>query len=297
MNTARVQAAPGVHLAVDDWAADDRAVDDRAADDRASDGHEPGARAFVLVHGLASNARLWDGVARELSARGHRVVMLDQRGHGRSSKPDKGYDFESITDDLRAVVDALGLARPIVAGQSWGGNVVVEFAARFPGRAAAIAAVDGGVIELGRQFPEWEACAKALAPPELDGLPASRLEALIRAHHPDWPEEGIAGTLSNFEVRADGTVRPWLSRANHMSILRSLWEHKPSDCFPAITEPVLFIPARDENGGRIATTDALDGALAKLKDGRVQWMTGDHDLHAQHPVAVARALTELRASV
>ena len=37
---------------------------------------------FVLVHGLASNARTWDGVAAELTASGHPVVSIDQRGHG-----------------------------------------------------------------------------------------------------------------------------------------------------------------------------------------------------------------------
>ena len=49
-------------------------------------------RTWVLTHGLASNARLWDGVARRLAEAGHRVVTVDQRGHGQSSKPDDGYD-------------------------------------------------------------------------------------------------------------------------------------------------------------------------------------------------------------
>ena len=42
------------------------------------------AAPFVLVHGLASNARLWDGVAEHLHASGHTVIAIDQRGHGRS---------------------------------------------------------------------------------------------------------------------------------------------------------------------------------------------------------------------
>ena len=54
---------------------------------------------FVLVHGLASNARMWDGVAAELAAAGHPVVWIDQRGHGQSGKPDDGYDFTTIVND------------------------------------------------------------------------------------------------------------------------------------------------------------------------------------------------------
>ena len=43
-------------------------------------------RPFLLVHGLSSNARLWDGTARLLAAAGHQVVAVDQRGHGRSEQ-------------------------------------------------------------------------------------------------------------------------------------------------------------------------------------------------------------------
>ena len=67
--------------------------------------------AFLLVHGLASNARTWDGVARHLNDAGHRVVAVDQRGHGQSDKPDDGFSFEALTADLCALSDALGLTR------------------------------------------------------------------------------------------------------------------------------------------------------------------------------------------
>ncbi|MDQ1426431.1 MAG: lipase, partial [Acidimicrobiaceae bacterium] len=90
--------------------------------------HDGDGRPFLLVHGLASNARLWDGVADHLAAADHAVVTVDQRGHGQSSKPDHGYDFATVVADLVALIDALDLDRPIVAGQSWGGNVVLELA-------------------------------------------------------------------------------------------------------------------------------------------------------------------------
>src|SRR5215468_3009064 len=73
---------------------------------------------FVLVHGLASNVRLWDGVAGHLHALGHTVVAIDQRGHGRSDAPDSGYDLATAIADLRALIGALGLERPVLTGQS-----------------------------------------------------------------------------------------------------------------------------------------------------------------------------------
>ena len=69
------------------------------------------------------------------------------------------------------------------------------------------------------------------------------LEAWIRRAHPDWPETGIAGTLANFQVLADGTVAPWLTRERHMIILRQLWEHHPPQLYPKVRAPVSLLMA------------------------------------------------------
>jgi len=247
---------------------------------------------ILLVHGLASNARLWDGVAELLAAAGHPVAAVDQRGHGLSAKPDGGYDFITLTDDLMALLANLGWTdgqRPWVAGQSWGANVVLELAARHPEATRGLTLVDGGTIELAGRFADWATCEAALAPPPLIGTPVASFERLIRTHHPDWPESGIAGTLANFEVLPDGTIRPWLSRHNHMKILRHLWEHRPSDRYSLITVPVLLLPAEDPGNLRWmeGKRDELSRAGATLKRSVTRWITGDHDLHAQHPDLVA----------
>lgn len=231
---------------------------------RVWDGAEPG---FLLVHGLASNARMWDGVASELAAAGHGVAALDLRGHGRSDKPDEGYDFATMASDVVAVAVALGWPQPVMAGQSWGGNLVVEVAFRHPAAVRGVAGVDGGEIELWRRFPDWEECARTLAPPSFEGRTIEWLEARIRGRCTGWPESGVQGLLANFEARADGTVAPWLTRDRHMKILRALWEHRPSEQLRSIDVPVLMIPASTVPGG-------------------------DHDLHAQHPTVVAGLLLE-----
>ena len=60
-------------------------------------------RPFLLVHGLSSNARLWDGIARRLAEAGHQVVAVDQRGHGRSEQVDDGYTTAQCAADLAAL--------------------------------------------------------------------------------------------------------------------------------------------------------------------------------------------------
>ena len=260
-------------------------------------GAELGPARFVLVHGLASNARTWDGVAAELARHGRPSVAVDLRGHGRSDKPDDGYAVADVADDLLALIDALDLARPVIAGQSWGGNVVIEAAARGSDAVAAVVGVDGGTIHLVHDFPAWEACAAALAPPNLVGTPLVIMESHIRSAHPDWPESGIAGTLANMEVRPDGTVAPWLTRARHMAILRGLWEHDPHAAYPRIEVPVVLAPARserDDHARAITRASHVEAALNEIPDARVVWFDGaDHDIHAQRPVELAALLLAL----
>ena len=78
-------------------------------------------RPLLLVHGLASNARTWDGVAATLAAAGHEVVALDQRGHGRSEQAADGYSTAQCAADLVQLIELLGFTgerAPVVAGQS-----------------------------------------------------------------------------------------------------------------------------------------------------------------------------------
>ena len=167
METQRIPVAEGVELVADTWRPDEDAV--------------VGAPApFVLVHGLASNARLWDGVAARLVQRGHLAVTVDLRGHGRSAKPDGPYDVPTVADDVAALIAALGLDRPVVAGQSWGGNVVLELAARHPGAVRGIACVDGGWLEPSAAFESWEACRGGPGAAAPRGTPPRR----HRAPHP-----------------------------------------------------------------------------------------------------------------
>ena len=136
-----------------------------------------------------------------------------------------------------------------------------------------------------------------MRPPPLAGTQYTRIVAAIRAARPDWPESGIAGTLANFEVLENGTVRPWLSLDNHLRILRALWEHEPRRRYSSVSVPVLLIPAGGAAGdpGMATKRANIDEALDALPAARVRWYEppADHDLHAQHPEAIARDLLAL----
>lgn len=254
---------------------------------------QPARAPVLLVHGLASNARLWDGVAEELARLGHPSIAVDQRGHGRSDAPDDGYDFGTLTADLVAVLDATGLERPIVVGQSWGANVVLELAVRHPARARGVVCVDGAFGLLRDQLPDWPTAERALTPPDLVGTALTELEARFRAWHSDWPETGIAGALANFRVRDDGTVEPRLTRVRHMRIARHLWEHDPVSLYPELSVPVALLVADPAEGDprRRRVVEAIETVAPAV---RVEWFRpGDHDLHAQSPGRVAASIARL----
>lgn len=251
---------------------------------------------FVLLHGLASNCLTWEAVARNLNAAGHPVVTVDQRGHGLSDKPATGYSFAQVTSDLYALIEILRLGgRPIVAGQSWGGNVVLDFAARYPGVSRGLVLVDGGFIELSsRPGATWEMISVQLKPPALAGSPRVELAARFRQMHPDWSDDGIEHSLGNFETLPDGTIRPWLTLDRHMKILRALWEHRPSQLYPRIEEPVCITPA--DTGDREWSEHKRERvalAVDHLRRCRVRWFPETaHDIHVHRPQELADAMLE-----
>jgi pimeloyl-ACP methyl ester carboxylesterase len=254
-------------------------------------------RPFLLVHGLASNARLWDGVARRLSEAGHEVVAVDQRGHGRSEQTAGGYDTTTAAADLAALVGQLGWTgarAPMAAGQSWGGNVVLTLAA-VHGGVAGLALVDGGWIHLAERFPTFDECWAVLEPPRFDGLTREALIEHARAWNADWPEEGRLGTLANFADLPDGTVRPHLAREHHRSIVRSLWQDDPRSLYGRICVPTVLMAAVD--AVPVQPTPASE-AGSWIDDADVIWYVGaHHDLHAQQPDRCAADLLALAERV
>lgn len=265
---------------------------------------------LLLLHGLASASRIWDLVAPVL-ARERRVVALDQRGHGLSEKPDTGYDFATIVGDDLIAASELGLGeRFAVAGHSWGANVALEIGATHPERVAALALVDGGFGML-RQRPgaTWEQISRDLAPPEFAGTPRETFLGWVRSSIPNWRHELEAIELNIVELRPDDTVGPRLSRANHLRILRAMWDEEPETIYAAISAPVLYVLARP--AGATDVDDDSDAFLMAKRQGisraqtllsaaprvEVEWMADTvHDIPLQRPEALAERLaTFLRA--
>lgn len=273
-----------------------------------------GGRPIVLLHGLASSCRIWDLMAplltEERGSQGasFRVLALDQRGHGQSARPEEGYDFETVVGDLVAFVESLGLERPTVVGHSWGGSVALQYGAAFPGLTSGLALVDGGYLELSA-IPgmTWERAEKELAPPHLDGIPLNALLMMAR-DHPSlariWSPRVEEILLACFDISADGSVHPRLSRDRHMRIVRALWEQRVSALYRRLRCPSLLIRAQQEPTSERerlwaqAVDDCLQGALALLPEARLITMEDTiHDIPLHRPKELAAAIADFADSL
>jgi non-heme chloroperoxidase len=87
----------------------------------------------VLIHGWPLSHEMWDYQLAELPAHGLRVVAYDRRGFGKSSQPWGGYDYDTLADDLKAVLDELDLQNVTLVGFSMGGGEVGRYMSRHGG--------------------------------------------------------------------------------------------------------------------------------------------------------------------
>lgn len=100
--------------------------------------------AVVAVHGITANSLTWAAVARELAG-AVRLIAPDLRGRAGSAALPGPYGMAAHAADMIAIADHLGAERINLAGQSMGGFVVTETAARYPARVGSVLLVDGGL--------------------------------------------------------------------------------------------------------------------------------------------------------
>jgi pimeloyl-ACP methyl ester carboxylesterase len=253
-------------------------------------------QAVVLLHGLASNARIWDGVASRLAGAGLRVIALDQRGHGAADQPASGYDFATLGRDLDAALTALELERPVLAGHSWGANVALQFAAERPGTLAGLVLVDGGVLAVA----SWagatrDEARRRMAPPRF-AVPLA--DWLARAGRFDPGGSGGQPWVRDYlragvDVDDRGVARARFHFDNHMQVVDALYDQRPEALFALVDGPVLLCVAGDPADGDLAGVkrDAVGRALTLFPSATVTWFEDTmHDIPLQRPAELAAEL-------
>lgn len=124
-------------------------------------------RPVILIHGWPLSADSWDDHARLLAENGFRAIAYDRRGFGRSDQPWTGYDYDTLADDLAAVMEATGAEDAALVGFSMGGGEVARYMSRHGGRGVRQAALISAVTPYMLQTPD-----------NPDGVPQATLDGI-----------------------------------------------------------------------------------------------------------------------
>ena len=94
-------------------------------------------RPVIMLHGWPLSADSWDDQAMAVADAGYRAIAYDRRGFGRSSQPWSGYDYDTLADDLAAVIEQTGAQDAVLAGFSMGGGEVARYMSRHTGKSVS----------------------------------------------------------------------------------------------------------------------------------------------------------------
>lgn len=231
---------------------------------------------LVLAHGVTDDGLCWTPLARLLEAE-RDVIMVDARGHGRSSAPESGYDPLTQGRDLAGVIAALGLKKPPVLGHSMGAATTLGLASQFPDVPGAIVLEDP---------PAWWT-----PQPEEDAAMAERaagIMAWIKSLRTKTREELIAGERVNSPTWSDDELGPWAdSKLLVDPVVGRIFQDRFvsrlgwPEALRAISCPAVLITADPERGA-IVTAEGAEGLRAVIPQLQVVHLAGaGHNIHRE----------------
>jgi 2-hydroxy-6-oxonona-2,4-dienedioate hydrolase/2-succinyl-6-hydroxy-2,4-cyclohexadiene-1-carboxylate synthase len=113
---------------------------------------------IVMVHGMTGNLAIWHLEIVPALMADYRITTYDLRGHGYSQVPPTGYTTEDHANDLKNLLDTLGIERADIVGHSFGADIALHFAILYPERVKRLVLVEPGIPAMTpmRERPDWE---------------------------------------------------------------------------------------------------------------------------------------------
>ena len=248
----------------------------------------PGRTPVLIVHGLSFFSYDWAKPAT-LIGRDREVAAIDMRGFGELDwNPQRDYKLETLSNDLIAVLDALGWDKAVLMGHSFGGRVVLATAGWKPERAAGLICVDFA--------PDLAPAGRRHVAERIGGQPDlfASLEEAMAYHH---EASGDTARRARWEAFLKKTDKGYvLKRDLHFrdNFKRALETGKsapvPEFFWPMLAEmqiPTLLIRASESDmfaPETLAKAKSLNPRLTGIE------LTGSHDLAGDNPEGLAAAV-------
>lgn len=233
---------------------------------------DPGRPAIVLLHEGLGSLAMWRDFPQRLAERTQRRIVIYSRfGHGRSERLDASRAVRYMHDEgeivLPALLDALGLERPVLFGHSDGASIALIAAAHRP------AAVGALVLEAPHVFVQ-----------DLTVASIAKVKAQVA-------ESGLIERLARYHDDAASTFWGWNDIWLHADFRG--WDIRA--LLPHVVAPALLIQAEDDEYGTLAQLAAIAAALPHTE--RLVLATGGHSPHRAHEAAVLEATAAFLAAL
>src|SRR6201991_4970362 len=218
---------------------------------------QPNGRSVVLLHGRNFPSSYWAPVIQTLTSAGYRVVVPDQIGFGKSSKPQGDLHFDTLARNTIALLDHLGIAKADVVAHSLGGMLGVRIALAFPDRVAHLVLTAPIGLEDYRLYVPPTPTEKIIE--NEDKLtPEGYRKQLETNYALKLPPDQVTPFIdSRFNIKGSAEYPRWLRAfvASAQMIYREPVAHE----IPLITQPTLFVMGADDHNapGRPNAPEAL----------------------------------------
>lgn len=233
--------------------------------DRAAE--KPNGKTVVLLHGKNFSGAYWERTARALSAEGFRVIMPDQIGFGKSSKPvDYPYTFQALANHTRQLLDSLKVGKAAIVGHSMGGMVATRFALMYPDRTEKLVLVNPlGLEDWKRKVPYQSIDAATAA--ELKKGPQEVKDYMRKTYFDGKWQTSYDPLLT---IQSGWTIGPDRERMAQVSALTSdMVMNQPVIYeFPDVKSPtLLIIGERDRTAlGRNLVSEEVAKTMGQYQD-------------------------------
>ncbi len=214
------------------------------------------AETLVLIHGFAADKDNWLRFSRHLS-NDYQVIALDLPGFGDSDHPTGSYDVGTQAERLASILEAMGIDKAHVLGNSMGGHIAALYAARYPQRVSSLALFDNAGIDAPHKSELFQRLESGAANPLVVRSPQDfqRLLQFVFVEPPYLPE-----SLKQYLAE-----QSMANAAHYDQVFQQLVERyiplEPE--LPKIQAPTLLLWGRQDRVLDVSSIDVMQSLLAK----------------------------------
>src|SRR5438270_5608065 len=224
---------------------------------------QPNGRTVVLLHGRNFPSSYWAPVIKMLSEAGYRVVVPDQIGFGKSSKPTGELHFDNLARNTIALLDHLKIDKAEVVAHSLGGMLGVRIARAYPDRIAHLVLTAPIGLEDYRLYVPPTPTEKILE--NEDKLTADGYRKQLETNYAlKLPPEQVTPFIdARFNIKGSSEYPRWLRAFVNSAQL--IYREPVAHEIPLIAQPTLFIMGADDHNapGRPSAPEALRGKMSQ----------------------------------